>query len=65
MIERTNSWHNRSFRKLAICTERRIQVIDALITLANTIIHHPPAHPPRQDHPPLRLPPHPTSMTYL
>lgn len=38
VVERTNSWHNRGFRKLAICTERRIRVIDALIALANAII---------------------------
>ena len=23
VVERTNSWHNRGFRKLAICTEKR------------------------------------------
>lgn len=23
VVERTNSWHNRGFKKLAICTERR------------------------------------------
>jgi transposase len=38
VIERTNSWHNRGFKKLAICTERRTRVIDAFIALANTII---------------------------
>ena len=38
VIETTNSWHNRSFRKLAICTEKRIRVIDAFIALANAII---------------------------
>ncbi|MHB1171003.1 MAG: IS5 family transposase [Lacisediminihabitans sp.] len=37
-VERTNSWHNRGFRKLAICTEVRIKVIDAFIALANAII---------------------------
>lgn len=37
-VERTNSWHNRGFKKLAICTERRAQVIDAFIALANTVI---------------------------
>jgi hypothetical protein len=37
-VERTNSWHNRGFRKLAICTEVRTRVIDAFIALANTII---------------------------
>lgn len=38
VIERTNSWHNRGFRKLAICTERRVDVIEAFIALANAII---------------------------
>lgn len=38
VVERTNSWHNRGFRKLAICTERRTRVIEAFIALANTII---------------------------
>jgi len=38
VIERTNAWHNRGFGKLAVCTERRIRVIEALIALANTII---------------------------
>ncbi len=37
-VERTNSWHNRGFKKLHICTERRIRVIDAFIALANAII---------------------------
>ena len=38
VVERTNSWHTRGFRKLAICTERRTVVINALIALANAII---------------------------
>lgn len=38
VIERTNSWHNRGFRKLAICTERSGRVIDAFIALANAVI---------------------------
>lgn len=38
VVERTNSWHNRGFKKLAICTERVTRVIDALISLANSII---------------------------
>lgn len=38
VIERTNSWHNRGFKKLLICTERRARVIDAFIALANAII---------------------------
>lgn len=37
-VERTNSWHNRGFKKLAVCTERRTVVIDALIALANSVI---------------------------
>lgn len=38
VVERTNSWHNRGFRKLAVCTEKRIRVIEAFIGLANAII---------------------------
>jgi transposase len=38
VVERTNSWHNRGFKKLAICTEVRTRVIDAFIALANSII---------------------------
>jgi transposase len=38
VIERTNAWHNRGFKKLAICTERRSSVIDAFIALANAVI---------------------------
>ncbi len=38
VVERTNSWHNRGFRKLAICTERRARVIDTFIALANAVI---------------------------
>lgn len=38
VIERTNSWHNRGFKKLLICTEKRTVVIDAFIALANAII---------------------------
>lgn len=38
VVERTNSWHNRGFKKLAICTERRVRVIEAFIALANAII---------------------------
>jgi len=37
-VERTNAWHNRGFRKLAICTERRTVVIEAYVALANAII---------------------------
>lgn len=38
VVERTNSWHNRGFKKLAICTERKAKVIEAMISLANSII---------------------------
>lgn len=38
VIERTNAWHTRGFRKLAICTERRERVINAFIALADAII---------------------------
>lgn len=38
VIERTNSWHTRGFKKLAICTERRARVIQAFIALANAVI---------------------------
>lgn len=38
VVERTNSWHNRGFKKLLICTERKVRVVDAMISLANSII---------------------------
>ena len=38
VVERTNSWHNRGFKKLLVCTERRTSVIDAYIALANAVI---------------------------
>jgi transposase len=38
VVEPTNSWHNRGFRKLHVCTERRRRVIDAFIALANAVI---------------------------
>ena len=38
VIERTNAWHTRGFRRLQVCTEVRTQVIEAFIALANTII---------------------------
>lgn len=37
-IERTDSWHNRRFQKLAIVTERHARVIDAVIAVANAVI---------------------------
>ena len=45
VVERTNSWHNRGFKKLAICTERRSRVIDAFIALANAAIIDSSAEP--------------------
>ena len=38
VVEHTHSWHNRGFKKLAICTERRTRVIEAFIALANAVI---------------------------
>ncbi|WP_310963908.1 IS5 family transposase [Nocardioides terrisoli] len=38
VVERTNSWHNRGFKKLLVCTERRGRVIDAYVALANAVI---------------------------
>lgn len=38
VVERTNSWHTRGFRKLQVCTEVRTRVIDAFIAFANAII---------------------------
>ena len=38
VVERTNAWHNRGVKKLAICTEKRTRVIEAFIALANAII---------------------------
>lgn len=38
VVERTNSWHTRGFRKLQICTEVRTHVIDAFVALAAAII---------------------------
>lgn len=38
VVERTNSWHNRGFKKLIICTERRTGVIEAFVALANAVI---------------------------
>lgn len=38
VVERTNLWHNRVFKKLQVCTERRIRVIEAFISLANAVI---------------------------
>lgn len=38
VVERTSSWHNRAFKRLAICTEVKTKVIDALLSLASTII---------------------------
>lgn len=38
VVERVNSWHNRGFKKLQVCTERRTRVIEAFIALANAVI---------------------------
>lgn len=38
VVERTNSWHNRGFKKLSVCTERRARVVEAFIALANAVI---------------------------
>lgn len=38
VVERANSWHNRGFKELAIRTERKATVIEAMISLANSII---------------------------
>jgi len=38
VVERTNSWHARGFQLLLVCLERRTEVIDAWIALANAII---------------------------
>jgi hypothetical protein len=37
MVERTNSWHNHRFKKLALCTEQRTCVIDTFIALAGAV----------------------------
>jgi len=37
VVQRTHAWHN-ALRKLQICTERRVKVIDFWIALANAII---------------------------
>ena len=41
VVERTNSWHNRGFKKLAICTERHARVINALHRTGQRRDHHP------------------------
>ncbi len=38
VVERVNSWHNRGFKKLLVCTERRTRVIESFVALANAII---------------------------
>lgn len=38
VVERTNAWHTRGFKKLLVCTERRARVNDAFIALANAVI---------------------------
>lgn len=36
--ERTHAWLTRGVKKLAVCTERRTRVIEALIALANAVV---------------------------
>lgn len=38
VVERTNAWHTRGFKKLLVCTEKRARVNDAFIALANAVI---------------------------
>lgn len=38
VVERTNSWHTRGFRRFQYCTERRTRVIEAFVALANAVI---------------------------
>lgn len=38
VVERTNAWHTRGFKKLLVCTERRARVNDAFIAFANAVI---------------------------
>lgn len=59
VVGRTNSWHTRGFRKLAICTEVRTRVIEAFNALANAIIAIR-----RLVRLPLGHPTHPPTMTY-
>lgn len=63
VVERTNSWHTRVFRKLQICTERRTRVIDAFIAVAKRDHYHPPPHPGSLDPTPLGRPTITTTMT--
>ena len=38
VVERTNSWHNRGFKKLEICTKRKVRVNDAMLSPSNSVI---------------------------
>lgn len=38
VVERTNSWHTRGFKKRLVCTERRARAIDAMISFASSVI---------------------------
>lgn len=38
VVERTNYWHTRGFKKLLVSTGRRVWVINAMISFANSII---------------------------
>lgn len=38
VVERTNAWHTRGFKKLLVNTQRRATINDAFIALANAFI---------------------------
>lgn len=63
VVERTNSWYSRRFKFTAICTERRVAVINALLALDDRDHHHPRTHPQGLDHSPLGRPAPPQTMT--
>jgi hypothetical protein len=65
VVERTNSWHNRSFKKLATCTERRNPRHRCLQRAGQRRDHHSPATRRGLAHPPLGQTTHPPPMTYL
>lgn len=53
VIERTNSWHNRGFKKLAICTETPWPRDRSLHRLRERRDHHPTTTRRSLDYPPL------------
>jgi hypothetical protein len=65
VVERANSWHNRGFKKLQVCTERRTRVIGRPHRVGQRNHHRPQTHPPSLDHPPLAQPTRPPPVTYL